>query len=44
MSVAFKQQVRDDLRQRFAVMFARRGDLTAQRNGAADAAAVNEHK
>ena len=39
---AWRQQVRDDLRQRFAVMFARRGDLAAQRNRAADAAAVNE--
>jgi hypothetical protein len=42
MSVAFKQQQRDDLRQRVAVLFARRGQLEAERNGAADAAAVNE--
>jgi hypothetical protein len=39
---AWQQQVRDDLRQRFAALFARRGDLAAQRDGAADAAAINE--
>jgi hypothetical protein len=39
---AWQRQVRDDLRQRFAVLFARRGDLAAQRDGAADAAAINE--
>jgi hypothetical protein len=42
MSIALKQQARDELQRQFADLFARRGELAAQRSGAADAAVVNE--